>query len=402
MNSIVEDSKLINRALKRFEYLHGSSEGVSVTVSPASLILLGDHTHYNEGVSISSSINRYWCTAIRLRKDQLISFASADSEKFIFTELSKLGEFQCEEFKLLRGLTKILVDENIVKDGFDCVISTNVPECFGLGSYAGMQISFMNNLNKLFSYSLKDSEILDIIKKNELKILGKISNSAHHYTVQHCKKDKLFYLDLRTKYYSSIPLGKGDYDLIVCDTGERIFKAQEMCNERIEECEVGVKGLRLYIWGIKNLRDVENDFLTRHVHMLPHRIFNRVLHNVNERKRAQSSLNHLRKNSVEDFGVSVTESHWSLSRDYEIGNAEADFIVTEAVKLPGVLCSKMISCTPIKSTINIVDSKLADNFVSKIKELYKKKFHKELFIHYLKITGSVRKVPMNEIILSAN
>lgn len=402
MDNYLDDSKPVINALKRFETLHGSTENVSVIISPASLILLGDHTHYNDGILISSPVNRFWCTAIRTRKDQLISFASAESDKFVFTNLEKISELDCEEFKLLRGLTEILIEEKLLTSGFDCVVSTNVPECFGLGSYAGMQISFMNNIVQAFSLPMEEIELLNLIRRNELNIIGKISNTAHHYTVQHGKKNKLFYLDLRTKNYSSIPMSDENYNLIVCDTGERIFRPQDLCNERIEECEVGVKGLRLYIWGIKNLRDVEHEFLLRHYHMLPRRIFNRVLHNVNERKRAENSIKYLRKNLIVDFGVNVTESHWSLSRDFEIGNDEADFIVTEAVKLPGVLCSKMISCTPIKSTINIVESKLSDNFVLRINELYKKKFRKELIMHNLEISGGVKKILPAEISPTGN
>lgn len=402
MNGLNGDSELVYKALSKFEGTYGTSDHVSVTVSPASLILLGDHTHYNEGVLLSVCVNRVWLVLLRKRKDRIVNFASADSDKFLSTTIDSLEQLNCKEFNLLRHLTRILSEQDLIKVGFDCVISSNVPECLGLGSLAGMQVAFINNIKKIYSLNVADQLLLDLIKKNESPVIGKISNQAHHYTSQFGKDGKIYNYDLRTKASQYISFTNRELNIVICDTEEELINPQERCNERVEECEVGVKGLRLYIWGIKNLRDVESEFLLRHYHMLPRRIFNRVLYNVNERKRAESAVKFLRKGMVEDFGVLITESHWSLSKDYEISSDNSDFIVTEAVKLPGVLSSKMISCSPIKSVFNIVDEKLTDNFVMKIGRLYKEQFGKELKFHILKITRGVKRVSSKELTALSN
>ncbi|MBU4338067.1 hypothetical protein KKD57_00730, partial [Patescibacteria group bacterium] len=135
---------------------------------------------------------------------------------------------------------------------------------------------------------ISDENLLNIVRRNELNVIGKISNQAHHYTIQFGKENRLFIMDLRTKEHRTISLDCSKYSLAICDSGEKIIEPQKICAERIEECEVGVKGLRLYVWGIKNLRDIELEFLLKHVHMLPGRIFSRVLYNVKERLRAQA------------------------------------------------------------------------------------------------------------------
>jgi galactokinase len=402
MNRLNGNSELVYTAINKFEDIFGSSDYCSIMISPASLILLGDHTHYNEGVLLSLCASRYWVNVLRKRKDKVVCIASADSDRFISTSLDKIDNFDGEEFRLLRGLTKSLFDQKIIDHGFDCVVASNVPECFGLGSLAGMQTSFMNNIRKAFSLSEDESHLLDSIRKNELNLVGKFSNVAHHWTTQYGKEGKFLHTDLRHKVHNQINLGDKEYNLVICDTNEKISSPQALCNERVEECEVGVKGLRLYIWGIKNLRDVETEFLLRHYHMLPRRIFNRVLYNVNERKRAESAVKFLKKNQMEDFGVLVTESHWGLSNDFEISSDQTDFIVTEAVKMPGVLCSKMISCSPIKSVFNIVEEKLTGNFIDQISGLYQNRFHRDLTIHNLKITHGVRKISVKDLIASTN
>lgn len=402
MKDLNGNSELVRQAINKFENTYGSTDHISITIAPASLILLGDHTHYNEGVLLSAAVNRVWIVVLRKRKDMVINFASVISDKFLSTSFESLEQIDCNEFNLLRRLTKTLYEQEYIKAGLDCVISSNVPDCLGLGSLAGMQAAFLNNIKKIFSLNVDDSELIDLIKKNESSILGKISNQAHHYTAHEAKDEKVYSFDLRTKLNQHINFFDKPLNIVICDTEEFLVNPQERCNERVEECEIGVKGLRLYIWGIKNLRDVEADFLLRHYHMLPKRIFNRVLYNVNERKRTESAIKFIRKGMLEDFGVLLTESHWGLSKDYEISCENSDFIVEEAVKLPGIVGSKMISCSPIKSVFNIVEESFTDNFIKQIDNTYKTRFKKELKFHVLKITRGVKRISLKELTAMSN
>ncbi|KAF0152283.1 MAG: galactokinase [Ignavibacteria bacterium] len=402
MNSLNGDRELIFNAIRKFENTYGSTEHVNITTAPASLILFGDHTHYNDGILLSAAVNRVWVVVLRKRKDRIINFASANTDKFLSASFDSLEQIDCSEFNLLRRFTKMVHDLDYIKFGFDCVVSSNVPDCLGLGSFAGMQVAFLNNIKKVFSINVEDFSLIDLIKKNESAILGKISNQAHHYTAAEAKDAKIYNFDLRTKLSQHINFFDKQLNIIICDTEEWLVAPQERCNERVEECEIGVKGLRLYIWGIKNLRDVELDFLLRHVHMLPKRIFNRILYNVNERKRAESAIKFLRKGLLEDFGILLTESHWGLSKDYEISSENSDFIVEEAVKLPGVVGSKMVSCSPIKSVFNIVDENFTANFIYQLGNLYKRKYNSELKFHILKITHGVKKIATKDMTALSN
>jgi len=379
-----------------FTSLFGDTSKAILNVCPASLILLGDHTHYNEGILISACIDKYWTFLMRRRRDSEINIASTDSNKLLKMSLDKIDEYEKSEFKLLSGLIRMLRQDGILKNGFDCILSSSVPECLGLGSLAAEQVGFLNAIKKSFSLNINNDELLGYVRRNELDLVGKISNLAHHYTVQFGKEKKIFYMDLRTKEHKMLSIDRDDYSLIICDSGEAIVEPQKLCNERIEECEVGVKGLRLYIWGIKNLRDINMDFLHKHYHMLPHRIFNRILYNVKERNRSEEAVKLIRKKSFRELGNLITESNKNLTEDYELKNEHCDFLVNEAVKLEKVLCSKMISCSPIRSTFNIVADDNVDQFTQTIKRLYEQKFNKQLKTHTVKLTGGVKKISLQE------
>jgi galactokinase len=384
------------KVVRLFENIYGDTNGAVLNVSPASLILLGDHTHYNEGVLISACIDKYWIFLIKKRKDREINILMADSNEIVNFSLQNIDGTNKESFRLIKGLIKLLDKDDVLKVGFDCVVSTTVPENLGLGSSAARQVGFLNAMRKLYALDISDEQLLEIVRKNDLELIGKISNIAHHYTVQFGKEKKLFTMDLRTKEHKTISLQEENYSIVLCDTGESILEPQKICNERIEECEIGVKGLRLYIWGIKNLRDVESDFLLRHYHMLPKRIFNRVLYNVKERSRTEEAIKHLRKKSMVDFGKLITESHWSLNDDYDLPPEESNFIVKEASKISGVIASKMISCSPIKSTFHFVHNDAVEFFMESIKESYERKYGKSLKTILVKLTSGVKKISPRE------
>lgn len=382
---------------KIFANLFGNTSNSVLSICPASVILLGDHTHYNDGILISASIDRYWTFLIRKRKDGEINLASTENASITSLRLDKLENDEDDSFRLLKGLIRILKEEDLLRFGFDCVVSSTVPECIGLGSSAAHQVGFLNCIRKVFALEIDDEKLLSLVHKNELNIIGKISNIAHHYTVQLGKEKKLFYIDLRTKEYKTVTLDSVERSLVICDSGEKIINPQKTCNERIEECEVGVKGLRLYLWGIRNLRDIELDFLHKHYHMLPRRIFGRVLYNVKERMRAQEAVKFLRKKSIEEFGNTINESHKNLAEDYELSNEHCDFIVKESYGIEGVHCSKLISCSPIRSTFHLVDDERLDQFTDTLKKSFKARFQNDLKTYVVKLTGGVKKISLKQI-----
>lgn len=387
----------IIQATKIFTSLFGDASNSVLHICPASIILLGDHTHYNDGILISACIDRYWIFVVKKRKDGEINIASTESVNITKLRLDKLENDKDDSFVLLKGLIRILKEENLLRFGFDCVVSSTVPECIGLGSSAAHQVGFLNSVRKALTLDIDDEKLLSLVRKNELNIIGKISNIAHHYTVQFGKEEKLFFMDLRTKEYKTITLDSGEHSLVICDSGEKIINPQNTCNERIEECEVGVKGLRLYLWGIKNLRDIELDFLHKHYHMLPRRIFGRVLYNVKERMRAQEAIKYLKKKSIEEFGKAINESHQNLAEDYDLSNEHCDLIVKESSHIEGVYCSKLISCSPNRSTFHLVDDERIDQFKHILKNSFKARFGNDLKIHVVKLSGGVKKISLKEI-----
>lgn len=390
--------RILLSAKELFEDAYGSIDNSVFMLSPFSLILMGDHTHYNDGMLLTCNVDRYSVIVLRARRDNKFLIRTNDYPDVV--ELDKF-ELTNENKNSILKFAKSVLDEfkqrEINLTGFECAIFTNVPAGLGLGRAASIQLGLVKAINKEFKLKLGKPGKVNISFAANKKITGKISNKANHCSVCLGKEKRIMLVDLRNdkpKYFS-VP--EEDYRLVVCNTNEKIDNPQKVCNERISECSVGVKGLRLYIWGIKNLRDISIEFLKKHKHVLPQSLYKRCYYYVKEKMRVSESLTFLRKNNFNEFGKMIFESHKSLSEEYEISSTKIDYLVDCASKIDGVLGSKIICCSDYESTYNIVKADKVEEFKAKIKSCYKKYQDKEISILTLNLTDGIKKVPKNVI-----
>lgn len=370
----------------------GIKDEIITCAVPASLITLGDHTHYNDGIILSCAVNRYAVSTVNKREDNQINISFGDCELNYNSTLNEFSENNIRCGQVAFGpLLNLLREDGLLINGFNCSIRSNIPASIGLGNVSAHQISLLLALNIALNLKLNDEQVVDISRRAELNFVGKISNRAHHRTVLNCKSDAFFYNDLRTDTNDVLDIKNRDFKLIICDTGKVISNISDICNERISECKVGVDGLRLYIWGIKNLRDINLEFLEKHFHMIPKKVYSRVFYNVQERIRVEKATKLLSDNDYNKFGELINESHFSLRRDYEIGSEDLDFLVNEASKINGVIASKMISCSPIESTFNFVENNKVSNFIEEINTSYNEKYGKKLTFYSLNIVNGFNK-----------
>ncbi len=385
MQEILSSSNLKDKPIHNSIRLN---ESMICYKSPVPLILLGDHTHYNDGIIISSAFNKHTTVKVSKRDDCQVNIKTKwDNEEYFHpVEYRDFAELKYP-IRNLASIINLLIENEYPLRGFNCEVSSDIPDCLGNGIYAAFQIPLLKSINELFELNISNEKIIELSRQAELKIIGKISNIAHHFTAMFSKLNHFTKLDLRTK---EIEFRKADepIQLMVMETGKRI-KIEEICKERIEECVVGVKGLRLYIWGIRNLRDVKPDFLQKHVHMIPNRVYKRCLFNVTERERVANALDALKANDINSFGKIMFESHAALRDEYEISTEELDYIVKESSNIDDVIGSKILSCTPIYTAINILKKDFNPANIDLIKQNYFNKFGKELNIFELEGSSGV-------------
>jgi galactokinase len=109
----------------------------------------------------------------------------------------------------------------------------------------------------------------------------------------------------------------------VLDLGLKRRLAEAGYNERRREAEEAARRV-----GVRALRDVADLCL---VESLPSPLDRRARHVVSENLRVLKGVEALRRGDARAFGELMTQSHRSLSRDYEVSLPELDALVEAAL-----------------------------------------------------------------------
>ncbi|GJQ61733.1 MAG: hypothetical protein SCALA702_07860 [Melioribacteraceae bacterium] len=350
---------------------------------PGSLMILGDHTHYNEGITLAALVDREALCSVEITEEERTRLIlESDKTEYEIDYEAVCSSLRCE---VVRMTYLTLKEDGIIDRDINAVINYSIPECFGLGLYSSLAFVFTKTILDAFKVGYDKEKLMKLVKKIELASVGKISNRTHHHNFYNSFTGSLLKMDLRTDEATPLKFNYDDYRLLIVDTWKSIPEIRDTCNSRIEECEVGVKGLKLYVWGIKSLRDVNKDFLKKHINMIPKRVYSRVYFNVTERERVEKAIDLLEKNNYSELLSVISESHESLRSDYNLDYPELNFLQSEAIKLEGVVGSKLMSCSPIKSTYNIVHKDFTESFSKEIIKRFLEKYGKSPEIFELKL-----------------
>ena len=99
----------------------------------------------------------------------------------------------------------------------------------------------------------------------------------------------------------------------------------------------------------------------------------------------------LEKGDYETVGARMYETHWGMSKDYEVSCEELDFLA-EVAKECGVTGSRIMGGGFGGCTINLVKDELYDRFIATAKEKFNAKYGHEPKIYDVVISDGSRRL----------
>jgi len=388
------ESEILKKLEQSFSKHFTNASDAKYFVSPASIILLGDHTQYNDGTMISVSFNSF--VGIALKKIDDGYSVVFNNKKYIASKIEEF-DFSVETglLKSLKNLLNHIAKEEILTSGFECCIINETSKVFGLGNHAAITMGFLKALDTVFSTNLTNQKLVELAVTSEKELFGEVVSKPLYYSSLAHRENTLMYYDTRSDYKKFLFMDD-KVQFVISNTNREKKDFHQKCKERIQECEVGVKGLRLYIWGIKNLRDVEEKFLERHIHMLPKRLYSRCLYNVVARKIVEEAYKNLKFKKCEEFSRKLTETHSSLSDIYNISSEVTDELIEIAESSKLSLGNKMVSCSYFDSIISLVYKKNLEKFSKVILNSYSKNNGVQLEVENYCISQGVKQLKIQK------
>lgn len=297
--------------------------------------LIGEHTDYNGGWVLPTSIPQKTTVRIKPRNDDRVVCTSGK----LGTETASYTLGQEKQTRTwidyIQGVTQILRKEGQPIRGFDIHVESGVPIGSGLSSSAALEISLLKGLREAFDLPLTDTEIAKIGQRTENEFVGARVGIMDQMACALAKAGEALFLDTQTLTFERVPLPLDKMDLIVINSGIQHSNAGGEYNERRSQCEEAC-----HLLSVQQLRDLGVEDLPK-LDKLPDVLKRRARHVVTENQRVHDAVKAIRAGDVKKLGKLFVESHASMKDDYQTSIPEIDMLVEIALQNPKVFGARL-------------------------------------------------------------
>ena len=385
----------IENLQKKFKDIFKTSSE-NVFFSPGRVNLIGEHTDYNGGHVFPCALSFGTYGVISKRTDSKVVMNSLNFEDLgsIEFDLNNLiYEKEHDWVNYPKGVIKAFKDHGFnVPFGFNILIYGNIPNGAGLSSSASLELLIAVILKETFNFDLDMLQMVKYCQEAENKFIGVNCGIMDQFAIGFGQKDSAILLDCNTLKYRYSKINMDGFKIVIGNTNKKRGLADSKYNERRSECETALKELQ-QVKDINSLGELtEKEFeeiktnITNPVHI------KRAKHAVYENQRTLKAVNALENNDILEFGKLMTASHNSLRDDYEVTGIELDTLVSLALKIPGVIGSRMTGAGFGGCTVSIVREDCVDNFIESITKGYTEKIGYAPSFYVVNISDGTRKL----------
>ncbi|MHA1576473.1 MAG: galactokinase [Candidatus Thorarchaeota archaeon] len=361
-------------------------ENVWISRAPGRVEVLGNHTDYNGGIVLASTVDRFvWVLGkssddVKLHSMNFDEGASFDPKTISITEGNEWQDYA-------RGIFWALNRRNHNVKGITASVYGDLAMGRSLGSSAAFEIALLNLVMKTSNLTLQPKVSAMLGFEAERLFCSVACGVTDQFASQMGKKSSLLAVNCTSMMTQDIPIST-ELRLITIDSMEP-SEAGDTLNERRVECQRALATLIEAEWDIRNLSDIAPEYLAKTEDVLDEKLYRRVRHIVEENARVRKGIELLSKNDVVGFGKLMGESHNSSRNLYEVSNPNLDLLVEIAMRQNGVFGSKMTGAGRGALVLAIVKQSNVEEFVKAISSQYEKESGKYPTVTVFDIPGGV-------------
>ena len=361
-----------------------------ITRSPGRINLIGEHTDYNNGFVLPAAIDKAAYLVITPRNDDEIHLHSVDLHENYSTTVAELKKSIHSSWpNYILGVIEQFVLRGISVSGFDAALTGDIPIGAGLSSSAAVECAVALAMNELFATGFDKFTLVRLAQKAENEFVGVQCGIMDQFASMFGKYNHVMKLDCRSLAYEYVPFNMDGIKILLLDTNVKHSLGSSEYNVRRKQCETGVAWIQRYLPEVKSLRDATPEMLEKYILHDDILIYQRCKYVVDENARLLAACKDLEDGNMPAFGKKMYETHYGLSKLYEVSCPELDFLVTHVQDNPAVLGARMMGGGFGGCTINLVKEEAIEELVAETSLAYKKGMNMDLKAHIAKIeTGS--------------
>jgi galactokinase len=360
--------------------------------APGRINIIGEHTDYNDGFVLPSTVDLYTLAAASPRDDRLLRVHACNYGSSESIDLDRLqADHSGTWAEYVRGVAWSLAGEGLHLGGADIVIAGEIPLGGGLSSSASLEVLLAYALLDCSDIQMERQQMALACQRAEVEFVGVQCGIMDQYTIACGRRNHAIMLDCRSQD-SNLAILPASAAFLLVHSGVRHQLSAGAYNRRREECRQAVEVLGSALPGLQSLRDLGENQLDNQRALLNDELYRRCRHVVSENARVGQAFKALEEGDAQGLGTLISASHFSLRDDYEVSCPELDLLVDIAGGCDGVWGSRMMGGGFGGCTINLVDSCKLDVAAESIATEYGKETGCDPWVHRVGSADAVLRI----------
>ncbi len=350
--------------------------------APGRVNLIGEHTDYNDGFVLPLAIERAVWIALRPRRDGRVTLHTLDleGEKPADFTLDDLVNQRAGWVEYVRGVTWALAEAGYSLQGWEGVMSSDVPIGAGLSSSAALELAVARAFAAVSGFAWDPPRMALLGQKAENHWVGVNCGVMDQMISAAGRADHALLIDCRDLSTTPVPLPEGTA-IVVLDTATRRGLVDSAYNKRRAQCEAAAA-----YFGVSHLRDVTLDTFAAGGGGLDEVIRRRARHVISENERVLAAAAAMRANDPAALGRLMDESHRSMRDDFEISSPALNAIVEAARSQPGCYGARMTGGGFAGCAVAIIQAADAEALAGTVSDIYRRETGREPKIYITRAT----------------
>lgn len=373
----------------KFKELYG--DGGRIFAAAGRINLIGEHTDYNGGYVFPGAIDKGIMAEIKPNGKDFVRAFSIDYNAECVFGLEEENKPKKQWARYIFGVCRETIKRGGTVKGFDCVFAGDVPLGAGLSSSAALESCFAFAINELYQNGIDKFELAKIGQSTEHNYCGVKCGIMDQFASLFGKKGHLIRLNCKTLEYKYFPFDPKGYKLVLVDSCVKHELASSAYNKRRASCENAARAISRNHPEVEFLSDAKRLWLEEVRGQIPEEDFLRAEYVIGEVQRVLDVCDALERGDYETVGEMMYQTHFGLSRLYEVSCEELDFLNKLARKMD-VCGSRVMGGGFGGCTINLVKDELYRPFIDAAKKEFAAKFGHEPKIYDVVVSDGAREI----------
>ncbi len=385
----------IEEMLHKFKELFGEDYDEHVYFAPGRVNLIGEHTDYNGGHVFPCALKIGTYAVVSKRNDhKLCMYSFNRDEDLIEVDLENITYKKEQKWTnyVLGVIDTLKQNGYLVTQGFNLVVSGNIPIQSGLSSSASLEVLTGYLLRDLYHFDFDDVKLALFSQQAENHFVGVNCGIMDQFIISMGKENTALLLDTNTLKYEEVKINLGKYKLVIMNTNKPRRLQDSKYNERRKECDDALSILQTKL-DVHSLCEISVSEFEQYQDLIESEdIRKRAKHAIYENERTILAKKALDDGDIITFGKLMNESHDSLRDDYAVTGIELDTLVDLARSVEGTIGARMTGAGFGGCAIALVKETELQEFYETVSTGYKEKVGLEVTFVDGTIGGGPQKI----------